>query len=171
MKPDNFLIGRWNNTIYLIDPGLAKQYRSPTTKQHIPYRQDKSPTGTARYMSINTHLGREQSRRDDLEALWYVLVYFLRGRLPWQGIKAATDKEKYEKIGRKKQAAVEELCKEFPEIGGYLRYVRGLGFEDTPDYDYLRGLFSDALKDEGDEEDDEYPWTWVEGKLFLRRNL
>jgi len=164
IKPDNFLIGRPNtkaqNVIHVVDFGMAKQYRDPKTKQHIPYRERKSLSGTARYMSINTHLGREQSRRDDLEALGHVFMYFLRGGLPWQGLKAATNKQKYEKIGEKKQTtAIKDLCDGFPEeFNKYLSYVRNLGFEDPPDYDYLRELFTKALQNTGEVEDGEYDW-------------
>jgi casein kinase 1 len=167
IKPDNFLIGRpgtkASNVIHVVDFGMAKQYRDPKTKQHIPYRERKSLSGTARYMSINTHLGREQSRRDDLEALGHVFMYFLRGGLPWQGLKAATNKQKYEKIGEKKQTtAIKDLCEGFPEeFSKYLTYVRNLGFEDTPDYDYLRELFTQALKNTGEVEDGEYDWMKI----------
>lgn len=164
IKPDNFLIGRPNtksaNLVCVVDFGMAKQYRDPKTKVHIPYREKKSLSGTARYMSINTHLGREQSRRDDLEALGHVFMYFLRGGLPWQGLKAATNKQKYEKIGDKKQTtAIKDLCGDYPEqFGQYLSYVRNLGFEDTPDYDYLRELFLLVLDKTGDAEDGVYDW-------------
>ncbi|CEJ80235.1 Putative Serine/threonine protein kinase Cki1 [[Torrubiella] hemipterigena] len=167
IKPDNFLIGRpgtkASSVIHVVDFGMAKQYRDPKTKQHIPYRERKSLSGTARYMSINTHLGREQSRRDDLEALGHVFMYFLRGGLPWQGLKAATNKQKYEKIGEKKQTtAIKDLCEGFPEeFNKYLTYVRNLGFEDTPDYDYLRELFTQALKNAGEVEDGEYDWMKI----------
>lgn len=134
IKPDNFLmgIGRHCNKVrrflrakytkvhlhneifqlFLIDFGLAKKYRDTRSRIHIPYREDKNLTGTARYASINAHLGIEQSRRDDMESLGYVLMYFNRGSLPWQGLKAATKKQKYEKISEKKMSTpVEVLCK------------------------------------------------------------
>ncbi|KAG0228991.1 casein kinase I [Actinomortierella wolfii] len=164
IKPDNFLIGRPHtkhaNLVHVVDFGMAKQYRDPKTKQHIPYRERKSLSGTARYMSINTHLGREQSRRDDLEAMGHVFMYFLRGGLPWQGLKAATNKQKYEKIGEKKQSTpIKELCEGFPEeFGIYLNYVRKLSFEETPDYDFLRDLFTKALKSMNEVEDGVYDW-------------
>ncbi|KAI0925998.1 hypothetical protein AcV5_008580 [Taiwanofungus camphoratus] len=164
IKPDNFLIGvpgsKTANTIHIIDFGMAKHYRDPKTKQHIPYRERKSLSGTARYMSINTHLGREQSRRDDLESLGHVFMYFLRGGLPWQGLRAATNKQKYEKIGEKKQnTPIEELCEGFPEeFAIYMNYVRKLGFEETPDYDFLRELFTKVLKTLGEPEDGIFDW-------------
>ncbi|ETW82994.1 hypothetical protein HETIRDRAFT_383028, partial [Heterobasidion irregulare TC 32-1] len=164
IKPDNFLIGvpatKNANTIHVIDFGMAKHYRDPKTKVHIPYRERKSLSGTARYMSINTHLGREQSRRDDLESLGHVFMYFLRGGLPWQGLRAATNKQKYEKIGEKKQSTpIPELCEGFPEeFSIYMTYVRRLGFEESPDYDFLRELFTKVLKNLGEQEDGIYDW-------------
>ncbi|KAL1409557.1 Palmitoylated plasma membrane-bound casein kinase [Vanrija albida] len=169
IKPDNFLIGRPGtrgaNIIHVVDFGMAKQYRDPKTKQHIPYRERKSLSGTARYMSINTHLGREQSRRDDLEALGHVFFYFLRGGLPWQGLKAATNKQKYEKIGEKKQSTpIAELGEGYPsEFAIYLSYVRKLTFDETPDYDFLRDLFLTALQNAGEVDDQIYDWMLLNG--------
>lgn len=162
IKPDNFLIGlsRHAPTVYLVDFGMAKQYRDPKTKQHIPYRERKSLSGTARYMSINTHLGREQSRRDDMESLGHVFMYFLRGGLPWQGLKAATNKQKYEKIGEKKQGTpVPELCEGFPDVFAiYMNYVRKLTFDEDPDYDFVRELFVRTLKNGGETDDRVFDW-------------
>jgi len=164
IKPDNFLIGlgkRKVNQVYIIDFGLSKKYRDPRTHQHIPYVEHKSLTGTARYASVNTHLGVEQSRRDDLESLGFVLMYFNRGALPWQGLKAKTKKEKYNKIAEKKMSTpVEILCKHFPnEFATYLNYCRALRFEDKPDYSYLRRLFRDLFFRQGYAADYRFDWT------------
>lgn len=117
MKPDNFVMGIDENSgvVYLIDFGLAKKYRSSRTLQHIRYSNNKKLTGTARYASVNALRGVEQSRRDDLEAVGYVLMYFLRGILPWQGLKVDKKEDRYKKIYEKKKVTTaEELCVGFP---------------------------------------------------------
>ncbi|KAK9031550.1 hypothetical protein V6N11_055846 [Hibiscus sabdariffa] len=163
IKPDNFLmgLGRKANQVYIIDFGLAKRYRDPNTNRHIPYRENKNLTGTARYASCNTHLGIEQSRRDDLESLGYVLLYFLRGSLPWQGLKAATKKQKYDKICEKKLSTpIEVLCKSHPvEFASYFHYCHSLTFDQRPDYGFLKRLFRDLFSREGYEFDFIFDWT------------
>ncbi|KAJ1424017.1 Protein kinase domain, partial [Sesbania bispinosa] len=149
--------------VYIIDYGLAKKYRDLQTHKHIPYRENKNLTGTARYASVNTHLGVEQSRRDDLESLGYVLMYFLRGSLPWQGLKAGTKKQKYDKISEKKMLTpIEVLCKSHPsEFTSYFHYCRSLRFEDKPDYSYLKRLFRDLFIREGYQFDYVFDWTML----------
>ncbi|XP_062090843.1 casein kinase 1-like protein 3 [Humulus lupulus] len=165
IKPDNFLmgLGRKANQVYIIDFGLAKRYRDSTTNRHIPYRENKNLTGTARYASCNTHLGIEQSRRDDLESLGYVLLYFLRGSLPWQGLKAATKKQKYDKICEKKLSTpIEVLCKSHPvEFASYFHYCHSLTFDQRPDYGFLKRLFRDLFSREGYEFDYIFDWTII----------
>lgn len=154
-------IGKRGNQVNVIDFGLAKKYRDPKTHLHIPYRENKNLTGTARYASINTHLGVEQSRRDDLESLGYVMMYFCRGSLPWQGLKAATKKQKYDRIMEKKMTtSTEFLTRGFPnEFAIYLNYTRSLRFDDKPDYSYLRKLFRDLFVREGFQYDYVFDWT------------
>jgi len=163
VKPDNFLIGlgKRQSVIHIIDFGLAKKYRDPRSHQHIPYRENKNLTGTARYASINTHIGIEQSRRDDLESLGYVLMYFIRGSLPWQGLKANTKKQKYERImDRKMSTSTEQLCKGFAtEFRSYFEYCRSLRFEDRPDYAYLKRLFKELFYRKGFQYDNMFDWT------------
>ncbi|CAN6456590.1 unnamed protein product [Victoria cruziana] len=139
IKPDNFLmgLGKKANQVYVIDFGLAKRYRDSTSNRHIPYRENKNLTGTARYASCNTHIGIEQSRRDDLESLGYVLLYFLRGSLPWQGLRAATKKQKYDKICEKKVSTPIEVLY----------------------YGFLKRLFRDLFTREGYEFDYVFDWT------------
>lgn len=165
IKPDNFLmgLGKRGNLVYIIDFGLAKKYRDPRSYQHIQYRENKNLTGTARYASINTHLGIEQSRRDDLESLGYVLMYFNLGTLPWQGLKAANKRQKYERISEKKLSTpIEELCRGFPsEFPTYLTYCRQMHFEQRPDYCYLRQLFRALFHRQGFTYDYVFDWNML----------
>mmetsp|Transcript_8701 Transcript_8701/g.8228 ORF Transcript_8701/g.8228 Transcript_8701/m.8228 type:complete len:161 (-) Transcript_8701:647-1129(-) len=111
IKPENFLFGiDKRHTLHLIDFGLGKMYRNIKTGEHVEMTTERSLIGTARYASINSHMGYEQSRRDDMCSIGYCLIYFLKGTLPWAGIKAKTKKEKYDLIKDKKLAiSVEEL--------------------------------------------------------------
>lgn len=165
IKPENFLLGQGAHAsiIHLVDFGLAKQYRDPRTHCHIMYREGKRLTGTPRYASINAHLGIEQSRRDDLESLGYMLVYFLKGRLPWQGLVAETRKRKYERIMERKLAtAPAALCAGLPgEFIEYFEYCRALRFADKPSYRHLRALFWQVAQHEGIAYDGVFDWSGV----------
>ncbi|KAH3685186.1 hypothetical protein WICPIJ_003847 [Wickerhamomyces pijperi] len=169
IKPDNFLmgIGKRGSQVNVIDFGLAKKYRDPRTHLHIPYRENKNLTGTARYASINTHLGLEQSRRDDLESLGYVLIYFCKGSLPWQGLKAGSKRQKYDRIMEKKMTVPSELLgRGLPtEFVHYLNYTKSLRFEDKPDYMYLRRLFRDVFNREHYRYDYVFDWALQKQQL------
>ena len=159
IKPDNFVMGRGEKSkyLYLLDFGLAKKYRSSTTLKQYPMIKKKNLTGTARYASINALNGITQSRRDDLEAVGYVLLYFLRGKLPWQGLHVKNKEERYHKIMEiKMETTPHELCKGFPkEYEKYVEYSRNLEYEEDPNYEYLKNLFKNILKD-----DNEYVYDW-----------
>ncbi|KAF7684296.1 Casein kinase I like protein 2 [Astathelohania contejeani] len=164
IKPDNIVIDINDPTkLYLIDFGMSKNYFDVKTGNHIPLLNNKKLTGTARYASINTHNGIEQSRRDDLESLGYVLVFLAKGSLPWMGIGAPTGKEKYSMIGEKKMStSIEELCRGL--VGKrvfikYFKYVRELGFEENPNYEYLKDLLNEILEKKGLKDDMQYDWV------------
>lgn len=164
IKPDNFVWGRDESNkdkLFIIDFGLAKLYRNPHTFAHIPPREGKSLTGTARYASLNAHLGYEQSRRDDLESLAYCLIFFLKGRLPWQGLPGASKKEKYRNISEmKERISVRELCEGLPTVfSKFLHYIKGLSFEEMPSYLYLKNLFISALREHKISNDGNFDWT------------
>ncbi|GAB5369815.1 hypothetical protein AAMO2058_001438800 [Amorphochlora amoebiformis] len=162
LKPENFAMGlrRRSALVHIIDFGLAKKYRNPKTGEHIDYNTSRSLTGTARYASINSHAGVEASRRDDLESLGYIFVYFLKGSLPWQGIEADRA-DKYQQIHKiKENTSVASLCEGLPPcFGKYLEYCRGLGFKTTPKYSMLKSLFVNYLKSKGEKFDFAYEWT------------
>lgn len=167
IKPDNFAIGVKKNShrIFIIDFGLAKKYMS-SSGEHIKYREGKGLTGTARYASINTHLGIEQGRRDDLESLGYVFLYFLKGSLPWQNLKAKNIKEKYDKIKEKKiLTKLEDLTKGLPdEFMQYCSYCRRLKFGEKPDYSYLRTLFRQLMQNLKITPDYNFDWSNLNNK-------
>jgi len=164
IKPDNFVMGAGENNahLYLLDFGLAKKYRSSRTLIQYPMIKKKKLTGTARYASIHALEEWEQSRRDDLESVGYVLMYFLKGKLPWQGLNIKTKETRYQKIlEKKKETSSETLCKGFPnEFKEYVEYTRNLGYEEEPNYDRLRCLFLNLVCDKmGDNFDFIYDWT------------
>ena len=149
IKPDNFMTGRGENekSIYIIDFGLAKKYYSVSKAQHIKFCTGKHLIGTARYCARNAHRGYEQGRRDDIESIGYVLMYFLLGVLPWQGLKIKKNEDQFEKIAEKKyNTPFEELTEGQPEeFLSYFKYIDGLKFEDQPNYIYLIGLFQNMI--------------------------
>ena len=149
IKPDNFLIGRKDpNVIYLIDFGLSKKYKSDKTGKHIKFGFTGKLTGTVRFASANALRGGEQSRRDDLESIAYMIIFLMRGKLPWQGVTGTKKMERYLKIYKmKKNVTPEDLCKSLPsQMISFMKYVKQLEFEQEPDYNYLRSLFQSILK-------------------------
>ncbi|KAK3943171.1 kinase-like domain-containing protein [Diplogelasinospora grovesii] len=160
IKPDNLLmgVGKQGNLLYIIDFGLAELYEE---FQGLEDREGLPFLGTDRYASLNSHNGRQQSWRDDLESLGYSLVYFARGSLPWQGLNGAAGDERHQLIKEKKMStSVEELCEGLPnEFATYINYVRSLGFDEKPDYVYLRRLFRRLFRSKGFKYDNVFDWT------------
>ena len=165
IKPENFLIGKetTEKTIYLIDFGLAKRYRDEYTHIHIPLKENRNLTGTARYASCNAHNGLEQSRRDDMESIAYVILYFFRKKLPWQGLKCKDKNEKHAKIKEIKMSMTpEKLFEGLPkEFADYLTMVKKLGFEEEPSYKTYIQMFNKLFKAKEFEMDYRYDWVAV----------
>ena len=175
LKPDNFVMGlnELAKYVYLLDFGLAKKYRSSTTLKHYPLINKKKLTGTARYASINALRGYEQSRRDDLESAGYVLMYFLRGSLPWQGIPGKNKDERYKKILQKKEGtSAHELCKDFPEeFEKYIDYTRNMEYEEDPDYERLKEYFKNIIEEKNENFDYIYIWSTEEEKKQRKKEF
>jgi len=168
IKPENFVMGLNQNSkiVYLIDFGLAKKYRSMSTLIQYPLTMKKKFTGTARYASINALKGYEHSRRDELESLGYIFIYFLKGKLPWQNIKVKDKEEKFKKILQKKlEISSNELCLGIPkEFEIFLEYVKNLKYDEKPDYNMLKDLLYKVMKDGNYKNDYIYDWTFLDDK-------
>ena len=161
IKPENFVIGlKDKRMIYLIDFGLSKKYRSDRTKNHIQFTVTKTMTGTARYASINALNGLQMSRRDDLESLSYIILYFLTKKLPWQGIEAKTMAKRYKKIYNKKLELEKwEKFKEIPiQIQNFIKYCRSLKFTQAPNYKKMRDFFYDLMNQNNIGDDKDFSW-------------
>ena len=167
IKPANFVVSPGDTAamVFCIDFGLSKRYRHPHTLQHIPYREGRSLTGTPRYASVANHQGVETSRRDDLESIGYILVYFLLGKLPWQGLKvphgvAGTASQKHRLILDKKTTTpLPELCRGCPvEFQEFIQYCRELQFDAKPNMTYVRNLFRDLYRRHGFENPKQWDW-------------
>ena len=163
IKPDNFMLGRGENEkkLYIIDFGLAKKYYSISKSQHIKFVTGKHLTGTARYCGRNAHRGYEQGRRDDIESIGYVLMYFLLGVLPWQGLRVKKNEDQFEKIAQKKYSTTfEELTEGQPEeFLLYFKHCDNLHFETQPNYVYLIGLFKSVIDKYCKESFYDYDWN------------
>ena len=160
IKPHNFLMGIDDpDILYLIDFGLSKKYRSKKGK-HIKFSINNNITGTPRYCSINGLRGAEQSRRDDLESLFYVIIYFFRGNLPWQNLKIKSRQERFNRINYlKKNISYKILCKNLPqELYNFGTYIKHLKFEEDPDYNFLRNCFYSILKKINEKNDNKFSW-------------
>ena len=162
IKPGNFVIGKKDKSkiIYIIDFGLSKRYIDQKTNKHIPYKEGKGLTGTARYVSLFTHYGIEQSRRDDIEGIAYNLIYLAKGKLPWQGVKTKNKKEKHKKIMESKLFYTpDKLCKDLPEeFENLLVYARELEFEEVPNYKNIKLIFKNFIVKNGGNLDWEFDW-------------
>lgn len=173
IKPDNFMMGsKDSETVYIIDFGLSKNFIE--NGEHIQFKDKKKITGTVRYASINIHNGMEPSRRDDLISLGYMLIFFYKGTLPWQGLSAKSKEEKYEKISNiKKTISIKELCKGLPyQFENYFKYCYNLKFSEKPNYRYLEDIFINIIISKNIESNQIYfDWDITNSKDLIEVNL
>jgi serine/threonine protein kinase len=173
VKPGNFVMGLGRNEgkVFIIDFGLSNYYQDQTGK-HIGYNEDASFHGTHRYASVNSHFKVEQSRRDDLESLGYVLVYFLRGGLPWQNVKAKKKKRRVVIGEMKRELSIDQLTAGLPsEFATYMHYVRSLNFLDLPDYEYMRRLFRTCMMKHQFLADGKFDWSAKPGTISVAPSM
>ena len=156
LTPSNMVMGVGNQTnlVYLIDFGLLKEYREPDTHLHIPYNTGLGFIGTTTFASINSHMGLELGRRDDLESLAYVLLYFLWGFLPWQALR-----KKKAILESKRTIATHKLFLGLPvEFHTFFEHCRSLSFDEKPNYDLIYNLFGNLILQEGYQLDTAFDW-------------
>ena len=172
IKPENFLIGVKDPfVIYLIDFGLSKKYRSSKTQKHLPFSKSKEISGTAEFISYNVMKGICSSRRDDLESLGLILIFLLKADFPWKCDKNMNNKQKFYYIYKKRQEiSLEQMCQNLPkQFFEYLIYCRKLNFEEDPNYDYLRNLFENLMKEKNFINDMKF--SWIKEKVYKKMNL
>jgi serine/threonine protein kinase len=144
IKPENFMVG-FDKRVYLIDFGLAQTFRDHTTLMHTPLVTGLDLIGSVRYTSINSHMGLQQARRDDLESLAYTLLYIRCGKLPWQSIAIRNPSRHRAAVLRKKK----EICQSCDTVTiplplvKFIQYARSLAFEDNPNYNYLHSVLEE----------------------------
>ncbi len=174
IKPQNFLMGLKDpNLLYIIDFGLSKKYRSKKGN-HIKFAITNKITGTPRFCSINALRGAEQSRKDDLESLFYVILYFFRGVVPWQNLRIKSRVERFKKINEiKKKINFKILCKNLPvELYNFGIYIKNLQFEEDPNYSYMRKLFYQILSEIHEENDEKFSWiNYINSNKSKNNNL
>ena len=165
LKPGNIVIGKGENKdyIYLIDFEIAKKFIKDG--KHIPDKEGKKVKGNRDFISLNTHCGKQVSRRDDIECLGYLLIYFVKGELPWTHIKHSNDIKQ-----KKMDISLEELCEGLPEeFKELIKYSRELEFQQEPDYCYLKGLLEKvAKKNRIDLDNVKYDWVIKEEEEKLK---
>ena len=163
LKPANFMVDMNGKSLHLIDFGLAKKYINPSDNKHIPFKEHSHQAGTIKFWSMNNHDGVEHSRRDDLESIAYMLIYFMKGSLPWEGECGRSFNKRAEKVQNiKANISIEKLCEGLPaEFPVFLKCIRSLSFSETPHYAEYKQMFRDLHIKTFGNYDETYDWTYI----------